>query len=484
MSVRVRFAPSPTGLLHIGGARTALYSYLFAKAQGGSYVLRIEDTDLERSKKEYEEKMLDDLKWLGLSHDEGPDVGGEFGPYRQSERFEIYQKHAWQLVDQGLAYPCFLSANELDELTEKAKEEKIAPHAYHGKYRDLDPSEAKEKIENGTPYVIRFKNPGRKWSFQDIVRGEVTFPADMVGDFVILRASGLPVYNFCCVIDDYLMKISHVIRAEEHLNNTCRQLMLYDALKAPVPQFAHVSLLVGEDRQKLSKRHGATSVDQYREQKYLPNALMNYLCLLGWSHPEEKDIFNLDEIVPLFDLKRFSKSSAFYDIKKLNFFNEQHLRALALNDSQRFLKLLQQVMASNEFFSSQSESWQLAFGQLFVEKVQLLSEFSDKICYITDVEQEQSEQAQEVLSWESTPLIQDYITEQLSSCREDFLSTQLLNDWMDHCKKTLKIKGKPLFMGLRWVLTGKTHGPDLKQLVSLTPREVVTKRLQVVSDLS
>ena len=198
----------------------------------------------------------------------------------------------------------------MDKLTTKAEIEKIALHSYHGVYRDLPLDEAKKKINDGEEYVIRFKNPGKKWTFKDLVRGEVTFPEDMVGDFVIIRSNGMPVYNFCCVIDDHLMKITHVIRAEDHVNNTVRQLMVYDAIGADIPEFAHCSLLVGEDRQKLSKRHGATSVNQYKEEYYLPQALINYLCLLGWSHPEEKDIFDINELGEVFDLNRFSKSPA------------------------------------------------------------------------------------------------------------------------------------------------------------------------------
>lgn len=482
MSVRVRFAPSPTGLLHIGGARTALYSYLFAKAQGGQYILRIEDTDLERSKKEFEEAMIDDLKWCGIEHDEGPDKGGDFGPYRQSERLEIYKEYAWKLVEKGMAYPCFLTSTQLDELTQKASAEKIAPHAYHGKYRDLDLDEAKKRIEAGEAYSIRFKNPGKKWTFRDIVRGEVTFPEDMVGDFVILRSSGLPVYNFCCVIDDHLMKISHVIRAEEHLNNTCRQLMIYDALEAALPEFAHVSLLVGHDRQKLSKRHGATSVKQYRDDHYLPEALMNYLCLLGWSHPDEKDIFKLDEIVELFDLKRFSKGSALYDIQKLNFFNEQHLRALP---DEEILENLKEVMPSNSIFFEKDQTWQLSFVKIFKEKLQLLPEYVEKLEYIY-AEQVESEDStyKEALSWETTAPMAKYLRSELESLSsQGQVSEELVGQWMDVLKKEHKIKGKQLFMGLRVLLTGKSHGPDLKPLVAMTPFELLIKRLSSAQSL-
>ncbi len=371
MTVRVRFAPSPTGYLHIGGARTALYSYLFARAHGGKYILRIEDTDLERSKREFEEVQIEDLKWLGITHNEGPDVGGDFGPYRQSERTQLYKDLAWELVEKGHAYPCFLSSDELDELTKKAEAEKISPHAYHGKYRDFDLAEAKKKIAAGEEHVIRFKNPGKTWTFKDHVRGEVTFPVDMVGDWVIIRSNGMPVYNFCCVVDDWKMGMTHVMRAEEHLNNTCRQLMLYEALGAKVPEFAHVSLLVGEDRQKLSKRHGATSVKQYKDENYLPQAVNNYLCLLGWSHPEEKDIFDVLELGKSFEMSRFSKSPALYDVNKLNFFNGQYLRALSGTE---LVSHIEKSIPSDSPFHQQSNEWKTTCCELIKEKIQLASE--------------------------------------------------------------------------------------------------------------
>lgn len=482
MSVRVRFAPSPTGYLHIGGARTALYSYLYAKACGGVFVLRIEDTDLERSKREFEISQINDLKWLGIQYQEGPDVGGDYGPYRQSERMEIYKKIAWQLIDQGDAYPCFLTSQELDELTQKAEEEKISPHAYHGKYRDLPLVEAKNKIEAGEPYSIRFKNPQKAYSFTDLVRGEVNFQEDMVGDFVILRSNGLPVYNFCCVVDDHLMKITHVIRAEEHLNNTVRQLMIYEALKADVPQFAHVSLLVGEDRQKLSKRHGATSVSQYREENYLPSAVVNYLLLLGWSHPEEKDIFNINELGELFDLNRFSKSPALYDVKKMNYFNEQHLRSLATED---YLHHIEPILGHDPRYSSQDLQWKIKFTELFKEKIQLSTQMRDKLeeVFSPNIAQEDQE-LKEALAWDTTPQIYHFLADKITDIDDlSAISIEQLEAWMNEIKNQLKIKGKPLFMGVRAVLTGVTHGPDLKVLLSLIPVSIVKARMKKVEQL-
>jgi glutamyl-tRNA synthetase len=474
MSIRVRFAPSPTGYLHIGGARTALYNYLFAKQAGGTFVVRVEDTDLARSKREYELAQMDDLKWLGITYDEGPDKPGEYGPYRQSERLDIYKKYAAELVEKGIAYPCFLTADELEELTNKALGEKKAPHAYHGQYRDLDPAEASKRIEAGDEYVIRFKNPQRPYSFKDLVRGEVKFQEDMVGDFVIMRSNGLPVYNFCCVIDDYLMKISHVIRAEDHLNNTLRQMMIYEAIEAPLPTFAHLSLLVGEDRQKLSKRHGATSVTQYKEEDYLPQALSNYLCLLGWSHPEEQDIFDVHELGDLFTLDRFTKAPALYDIVKLKHFNEQHIRKLTVSELKA---AFDSVIDSGNAYHDQTDEWKERFSAFFQDKVQLFNEITEGLGLVFGTEKEESEQLSEALAWETTGSIREYITGELAAVSEDFVSEELLSKWMDHCKKELKIKGKPLFMGTRAVLTGRAHGPDLKTLVSLTPKSILVERV-------
>lgn len=474
MTVRVRFAPSPTGYLHIGGARTALYSYLFAKAKGGQYILRVEDTDLERSKREFEDAQIGDLLWLGIEHDEGPDKGGEFGPYRQSERMQMYKDIAWDFVERGLAYPCFLTSEELETLTEKANEEKKAPHAYHGKYRDLDSAEAKKRVDAGEEHVIRFKNPGKKWTFTDLVRGEVTFPEDMVGDFVIIRSNGMPVYNFCCVVDDHKMGMTHVFRAEEHLNNTCRQLQIYEALNATPPEFAHVSLLVGEDRQKLSKRHGATSVTQYKEMGYLPGAVTNYLTLLGWSHPDEQDIFDVLDLGDVFDYTRFSKSSAMYDIKKLNFFNEQWLRKLS---DEEIAKGFEGALGNDSEFAKQDDSWKQKFAALMKEKVQLFSDIKEHMPIFFNSAADEDDQYKEAISWETTPQVKEYLASQVNELTTEFITEEQVGEWMNYLKKELKIKGKPLFMGMRVCLTGRAHGPDLKTVVALTPISIVKERL-------
>lgn len=477
MSIRVRFAPSPTGYLHIGGARTALYNYIFAKASGGKFIVRVEDTDEERSSKDFEQSQLADLKWLGIDYDIGPGKEDEHGPYRQSERMDIYQKEALKLVEQGKAFYDFCSEEELELMREKSQAE--GTPAYTGKWREKEHwDEAKSRVAAGEKAPIRFLVPNKDYTFKDKVRGEVRFPAGMVGDFVILRSNRMPVYNFCNVVDDSMHKITHVIRGEDHVNNTLRQLMIYEALGAEVPIFAHVSLLIGHDRQKLSKRHGATSVTLYREEGYLPEALANYLCLLGWSHPEEKDIFKLDELTSVFNLERFSKSHAIYDIDKLKWMNGQHLRS---KSDQELVKDLEGRVSHGHFFHKQSPEWKETCVALLKEKISLYDEFEKLVDDFILVENlELTSEATEVLGWETTPKIAAFLGEKLDALEQGFVSGDDLGQWMDSCKNELGIKGKQLFMGFRVVLTGQNHGPDLKVLIPLTPLPVLKKRIEKI----
>ena len=476
MTVRVRFAPSPTGNLHIGGERTALYNYIFAKAMGGKYILRIEDTDKERSTKEFEESQISDMAWLGLEHDEGPGKYGEYGPYHQSERMEIYQEYAEKLLAEGKAFYDFCTDEELEAMAEKNKADGTPP--YTGKWKDsANWEEAKLKVAAGEKAPMRFLVPDQDIAFTDHVRGEVKFPKGMVGDFVIMRTNGMPTYNFCNVVDDHLHKISHVIRGEDHVNNTLRQVMVYHAIGAELPEFAHVSLLIGEDRQKLSKRHGATSVQQYIKEGYLPEALANYLCLLGWSHPEEKDVFTIDEIADknIFNLERFSKSHAVYDIEKLKYINAQHIKKL---DTPSLLWNASSFIGNDPFFKEQTTVWKESFIDLYREKIQLYPEFLEKLKDITSDSVEATDELKEILSWETTPTMKEYIQSELSKVQDKYVSAETFSEWMNHCKKELKIKGKPLFMGLRGVLTGQNHGPDLKVLIPLTPVTILKKRIE------
>jgi glutamyl-tRNA synthetase len=329
--LRVRFAPSPTGSLHIGGARTALFNWLVARGRGGVLVLRSEDTDVARSTAESERAVMDDLRWLGLEWDEGPDHGGPHGPYRQSERRAIYRAAADRLLAAGTAYPCFCTDEELEAKRKAAQTAGRAP-IYDGACRNLDEAAQAARRASGAPESARFRVSGRDVPVHDVVRGLVTFPGETIGDFVILRSNGLPTYNFACVVDDAGMRISHVIRGEEHLTNTGRQMLLYEALGETPPAFAHISLILNTDRSKMSKRSGeaATFVSEFRAQGYLPEALINFLALLGWSWDGEREIFSRSELVGKFSLERVNATPAVFNRDKLEWLNGQYLRAMPI----------------------------------------------------------------------------------------------------------------------------------------------------------
>ncbi len=326
--MRLRFAPSPTGQLHVGNARTALFNWLLARGSGGTLILRIEDTDVVRSTKEAEGTAFDDLRWLGLSWDEGPDAGGDHGPYRQSERGHIYRAHAVELMASGKAYYCFCSEEDLEQERYHALRAGLPPK-YGGRCRNLSRDEARRRVENGEPAVVRFRvtDEEREIAFTDVVRGDVSFNSGVIGDFVILRTGGIPTYNFAVVIDDALMEISDVIRGEDHISNTPRQLLLYEAFGWKPPRFAHVSMVLGPDHSKLSKRHGATSVSEFREKGYLPEALANYLALLGWSPGENEELLPLEELAKRFRIEDVGKSPGVFDPEKLAWANRHYLKA-------------------------------------------------------------------------------------------------------------------------------------------------------------
>ena len=328
--VRVRFAPSPTGKLHIGGARTAIYNWAFARANGGTFILRIDDTDPARSTDENTQIILRAMRWLGLDWDEGPDKGGDFGPYAQTERLEIYRKAAHTLLTEGKAYPCFCTPEKL-AADKKAAEERHDPfQGYQRTCRNIDPKEAQARIEAGESYTIRIKVPLDRGDVivHDAVHGDVTFNARELDDFIIFRSDGTPTYNFATVVDDALMGITHIIRGDDHLSNTPRQIMVYEALGAPVPEFAHISMILGPDGKKLSKRHGATSVEEYRDAGYLSDAFVNYLALLGWSLDGETTIVPRDVLASQFSLDHVSKNPAKSDPERLNWINAIYLSAM------------------------------------------------------------------------------------------------------------------------------------------------------------
>ncbi|GAV81822.1 tRNA-synt_1c domain-containing protein [Cephalotus follicularis] len=471
-NVRVRFAPSPTGNLHVGGARTALFNYLFARSKGGKFVLRIEDTDLERSTRESEEAVLQDLTWLGLHWDEGPDVGGECGPYRQSERNSLYKQYSEKLLESGHVYRCFCSNEELEKMKVIAKLKNLPP-VYTGKWANTSHEEVQEELAKGTPYTYRFRVPKEgSLKINDLIRGEVTWNLNTLGDFVIMRSNGQPVYNFCVTVDDATMAISHVIRAEEHLPNTLRQALIYKALGFPMPYFAHVSLILAPDRSKLSKRHGATSVGQFKEMGYLPQAMVNYLALLGWGDGTENEFFSLEQLVEKFTIDRVNKGGAIFDSTKLRWMNGQHLRALP---SEKLTKLIGERWKCTGILT-ESE------GPFVEEAVQLLK---DGIDLVTDSDKAISNLLSYPLyatlaSVEGKSAIEDKLSEVSDSLIAAYDSGELLvaleeghagwQKWVKGFGKALKRKGKSLFMPLRVLLTGKLHGPEMASTMVLLHR--------------
>ncbi|NLZ52622.1 MAG: glutamate--tRNA ligase, partial [Thermoanaerobacteraceae bacterium] len=324
--VRVRFAPSPTGSLHIGGARTALFNLLYARHNNGTFVLRIEDTDTERSTEESAAQIILSLKWLGLDWDEGPEKGGDFGPYFQSQRLELYKKEVERLLAEGKAYRCYCTPEELAQRREAALKAGRPPK-YDGCCRNLTPEQIEKFEAEGRKYTIRLKMPQEGHTeVDDLIRGRVVFENSVLDDFIIVKSNGIPTYNFACVIDDNAMKITHIIRAEEHLSNTPKQIQVYLGLGYDIPKFAHVPMILAPDRSKLSKRHGATSVEEFKDQGYLAESIINYLTLLGWSPEGTEEIFEMDKAVKEFTLERVNKTAAIYDVKKLTWINGHYMR--------------------------------------------------------------------------------------------------------------------------------------------------------------
>lgn len=478
-SVRMRFAPSPTGSLHVGGARTALYNWLAARKAGGKFLIRIEDTDLARSTRESEDSMLADLEWLGLDWDEGPRVDGPAKPYRQSERGSIYSAAAELLVRSGHAYLCFCGEEEL-EAKRRAAQEAGLKVAYDGTWRDADPIEVQRRVDAGEPYTIRFKAPdGAVVGIDDKIRGRVEWDVGAtIGDFIIVRSTGVPVYNFVVAVDDALMGISTVVRAEEHLTNTVRQLLVLNALGFDAPSYAHASLILGSDRSKLSKRHGATSCGQFRQRGYLPDAIINYLALLGWSDGSDREVYTRDELVGAFDIDRVLPSPAMFDETKLRWLNGQHLRAMPVSD---LAELLAEYLGTADIeLPAQSSPEGVAFLQAATSMAQ------PKAALVVDVATLTADALQypllEALHGDDPKVISiledgfaDFVLALCASYDRREAPTFFYNDaeqtgdsnvtfssWVSLLGEKTGRSKKRLFMPVRLALTGRASGPDVR----------------------
>lgn len=472
--VRVRFAPSPTGHLHVGGARTALFNWLFAKHEGGSFVVRIEDTDIARSTKESEAAVLGDLRWLGLDWDEGPDVGGPHGPYRQSERAGIYQEHARRLVSAGLAYPCYCTDERLEARRKTALAAGTDPR-YDGTCRHLTDAERAAKEARGLRPALRFLSGDRGVRVKDVVRGDVEFGSEMLGDFVILRGDGRPTYNFAVVVDDALMEITHVIRAEEHLPNTMRQVLLYEALGYELPRFAHVSLIVDKDRSKLSKRKGATSVADFRERGYLPGALLNYLALLGWSPPDDRELLSRQELAESFDISRVSSAPAAFDEDKLDWINAHHIREEPLDR----VVALARPFAEAAGLVEPDEPRFAAMIDLARPRLSRLSDVPAEIAIFFDGQWDPDDDSRRALCDAGARDVVHAVRDRLASDGGDVTADsfkQLLSD----VGREIGVKGKDLYAPVRAAMTGTTHGPGLGEIAAIMGRGLVLHRLDRV----
>lgn len=480
--VRTRFAPSPTGYLHVGGARTALYNWLFARKYSGEFIYRVEDTDEARSTEESLRMQITDMNWLELNWDEGPDPKtlvdvGPHVPYRQSKRQDIYKKYAEQLIASGKAYYCFMT----DEEIEKQRQESLAqgkPPQVNSPYRKLTIEQAREKLRQGEKAALRYKTPEiREYVLPDLVRGEVRFPSDMVGDFVILRSSGMPVYNFCCVIDDALMKISHVFRGEEHLSNTLRQMMLYEAFGWTSPKFGHLSMILGADKQKLSKRHGATSVNQYNEAGFLPEAMNNFLALLGWSSPDHKEVMTMEEMTQNFSPDRLHGSPAVFDETKLLWMNATHLRALPHAELWR---RVEPFLTAAGLKLPRDADWQDRALELMKTSMQTLKDAVELFRPLSQTNLDVGDEGKDVLSWDTSSNVIETWKTKVNTGTDQYLSEDQFMKIQDEIKVECNVKGKHLFMPIRVAVIGKPHGAELKHLVPLLSKSTLVERADYV----
>ena len=472
--IRVRFAPSPTGYLHIGGARTCLFNWLFAKRFGGKLVLRIEDTDLERLKENSIEQILSSLKWLGMDWNEGPEKNGEYGSYFQSQRLEKYKNEAQRLVAEGKAYYCYCTLDELEERRKKAKDEGKS-FGYDRRCKQLGDEEKERYHQEGRKPVIRIKSPIEGQTIvDDIIRGQVIFQNSLIDDIIILKSNGMPTYNFACTVDDNAMEITHVIRAEEHLSNTPKQVILYKSLSYACPQFAHVPMILAPDRSKLSKRHGATSVEEFRDQGFLAEAIVNYLCLLGWSTNNQEEIFDINSIFDEFSLERVSKNAAIYDVKKLTWINGHYLKKLDLGYITEMC--IPFIRKEGIQLNGYSDDKIKAVVELLRQKVWTLVELAEGTKYffksnfeydLKGVEKYFKRQGVDVLLEEIINKINDINT---------FEQTSIESVYRRYAEE-LVIKAAELIHPTRLALTGRTVSPGLFEVMEILGKEECIDRL-------
>lgn len=485
--MKVRFAPSPTGPFHIGGARSALFNWLLARREGGTFLLRIEDTDLVRSTRESEENIKAALKWLGMDWDEGIDVGGDNGPYRQTERLDIYKEVTDRLIAEGKAYYCYCTEEEL-EAERQAQLARGETPKYNGHCRHLTEEQRAAYEAEGRKPTVRLRVPlNETVAFDDMVRGHVSFESNGIGDFVIVKSDGIPVYNYAVVIDDHTMEVTHVIRAEEHLSNTPRQIVIYNALGWEVPTFGHISLIMGKDGKKMSKRHGATSVEQYKNLGYLPGAINNFLALMGWAPEGEQELFTTEELIKNFSMDRVAKNPAVFDIDKLNWINFNYMKKLT--DEELYTLCLPSLQEAGYASAQPDEAEKARLTMLCVclkDHISYGAQIKEEAAmFFTDsisIDEEHRDDIKAVLAEESCPTVLAAFSDKLKAMDE--VTPEQVKAAIKAIMKETKLKGKFVFMPIRVAITGQMHGPDLNYIVPLLGRDTVLARLASVDTLA
>lgn len=482
-SVRVRFAPSPTGKLHIGGARTAIYNWAFARANGGTFILRIDDTDPTRSTDENTQIILRAMRWLGLDWDEGPEVGGDFGPYAQTERLDMYKEAAQKLWDAGRAYPCFCTTEQLAADRAAAQARKDPFQGYQRRCRDLSRDEAQARIDAGEPYVLRIKVPADRGDvvIHDAVHGDVVFDAKELDDFVIFRSDGTPTYNFATVVDDAMMGITHVIRGDDHLSNTPRQVMVYEALEAPVPTFAHISMILGADGKKLSKRHGATSVEEYRDAGYLSDAFVNYLALLGWSLDGETTVIPRDVLASQFSLERISKNPATFDPKKLDWMNAEYINAMSDADfaDQIMLPELREVGLIDDGFEA-DEAWIDALAAIVKPRTKMPADAVGVAAPVFATAQTLEYDEKSVakgLAKEGMGAVLDAARAALEAVSANAWTPETIDGALEPLPEALDAKKRIVFQAVRVAVCGNMVSPPLGETMALIGKDDCLARI-------
>ncbi len=483
--VRVRFAPSPTGHLHIGGARTAIYNWAFARRNGGAFVLRIDDTDPERSTAENTAAILRSLRWLGLDWDEGPEAGGPYGPYFQTARGPLYDEALARLQEASAVYPCFCSPEELAEKRD-ASRAAGGPAGYDRTCRSLEPAVAASRIASGEPHVWRIAVPESRGDviFDDAIRGTVTFPADALDDFVVVRSDGTPTYNFATVVDDVSMEITHVVRGDDHLSNTPRQIVVFEALGQAVPTFAHLSMILGSDGKRLSKRHGATSVEAYRDEGILPEALVNYLALLGWSLDDKTTVFDAATLVDNFSFDRVSKNPAVFDPEKLAWLNGVYIRDLSPAEfAERVTPLLVDAGLLRAEDAATRRPWLESLAPLVAERVKRLTEVPPAVAFLfaDDIEIDPSA-AEKVLSVPGARAALETAAHELGAVEP--YEAAAIESALRAVPERLGLKPKQVFQAVRVAISGSTVSPPLFESLELLGRERAVARLEAATRLA